>query len=137
MAKVVYEIAGQELTDMEMKGVVVGRLGPLTCQHTTNYHGAKHSCKELRAVVNNIIGNNVRDSGAMQIGSLEVGGEVRKDEEVEEGYDWELNALKGKGKGKGKCFNCGGTGHIAMNCPSPQQKGGGKREKDPRVKRPE
>ena len=35
IAKVVYEITGQELTDMEMKGVIVGCLDPLTCQHTT------------------------------------------------------------------------------------------------------
>ena len=44
MAKAVYEITGQELTDIEMKGVVVGCLDPLTCQHTTSLHGAKHSC---------------------------------------------------------------------------------------------
>ena len=73
MAKVVYEITGQELTDMELKGVVVGCLDPLTCQHATNFCGAKHSCSELRAFDNNFIGNNVRDNNAMQIGSLESG----------------------------------------------------------------
>ena len=92
---------------------------------------APNSCKELRAVVNNFIGNNVRDSSAMQIGSLE-SGEIRKEEQAEEGFDGDLNALKGKGKGKGKCFNCGGAGHIAANCPSPQQKGGGKGGKGPK-----
>ena len=75
------------------------------------------------AVVNNFIGNNVRDSAAMQIGSLE-SGEPRRDEEVEDDGEGELHALKGKGKGK--CYNCGGKGHIAANFPSPQQKGSGK-----------
>ena len=60
----------------------------------------------------------------MQIGSLEAG-EGKQEEDAEETFEGELNALKGKGKGA--CYNCGGKGHIAANCPSPAQaKGGGK-----------
>ena len=122
MAKMVYEITGQELTDVEMKGVVVGCLDPLTCQHTTSYHGGKSTCRELRSVVNTFITNNVRDSNSMQIGSLEQD-EPKKEDYYEDEDGGELNAPRGKGKGK--CYNCGGKGHIAANCPSlPQQKGG-------------
>ena len=105
-------------------GVISGCLDEVTCRHTTNLHGDKYSSKELRAVVNTFISTNVRDSSAMQIGSLEAG-EGRQEEEKEENFDGELHTLKGKGKGK--CYNCGGKGHIAADCPSPAQaKGGGK-----------
>ena len=38
------------------------------------------------------------------------------------------NEKKGNGKGKGCCFNCGGMGHIARNCPSPKGAGKGLNE---------
>ena len=71
--------------------------------------------------VRDYIGNNVRDYTAMQIGSLEAG-EPRREEEAEDSGDGDLHALKGKGKGK--CYNCGGKGHIAANCPSPGKRQG-------------
>ena len=124
MAKSVYQVTGKAITDDELKGVIAGCLDEVTCRHTTNLQGSKNTAKELRAVVNTFINTNVRESTAMQIGSLEAG-EGKQEDEAEETFEGELHALKGKGKGT--CYNCGGKGHIAANCPSPAQaKGGGK-----------
>ena len=39
--------------------------------------------------------------------------------------DVEVDAL-GKAKGKGgECWNCGGTGHLSAQCPTPKGKGKG------------
>ena len=118
MAKMVYEVTGRQVTDDELKGVIIGCLDPITKQHTARLHGTDVSAKELRAVVNSYINNVVTDSDAMQLGSFAKNGE-EEEEEYAEGTDMEeLNAMKGKGKGKGKqCFNCGGYGHVAAECP--------------------
>ena len=69
--------------------------------------------------------NVVIDSDTMQLGSFSRPEE--KNDEMEDGYD-ELSYMEGKGKGKssGACWNCGGGGHSAADCPCPPKKGGEK-----------
>ena len=86
MAKAVYEITGEELSDKEIKGVIAGCLDEITCRHTTNLHGDKYSSKELRVVVNTFISTNIRDPSAMQIGSLEAG-EGKPEDEKEDSIE--------------------------------------------------
>jgi len=126
-AKMVEDVAGEILSELRLKSVLVGILDPMTRQHTAMLHGAKAKCEELKRTVLEFV-NNVRGGGGdpMQIGRVE---ESHKDETGTED-NWDEHTAENSfigvfGKGGTQCCSCGGYGHLARECPA-KGKGKGK-----------
>ena len=129
-----FEARGERYGDVERKADIL-RIVPLELQQKLTLDIPdmdNHPIQTMLNTVQNYIRNMTRGSAKMDIGAVAEGKTTKlKDEaDVEEEYPEDLNYMGGKSKGKGKgegikgdCWNCGKTGHMAVNCKS---KGKGK-----------
>ena len=135
-AKVKFRVEfGEELSEVVQIAILTGML-PSDLQDKVFEMGNAGDLKyhRVRDAIVGIMNNRARvlEPTPMDIG--QVGGPVR--ESGEDSYDWDGGdeqstfdvAAVGKGM-SGVCLRCGGFGHLARECPTPESKGKGKGEK--------
>ena len=135
--KMIADITTEQISEIHKKSVLIGILDPMTRQHTAMLHGEGFEvlAQKVLEFANHATAANSGPT-PMQLGQFGAGhGECQHQHAPAEGGwtadgGWDENLQDGQFNLIGpntKCYNCQGFGHIARNCPQPQNpKGFGK-----------
>ena len=141
--RVAEEITGDQLGDAHVKSILAAILDPVTRAHTSAYQGAATKYHDLKRVVLEFANNTavVSSSGGksdtgpepMQLGQCgehshiwDVAAAAADESMADDEEMWEKVGDLAVVKATTQCYNCGGLGHLAQQCPSSPTKGAGK-----------